>query len=181
LVAGRSGAVCIAVPSCKPTSGAWSMRAPPSATGWLCQRASVIGRTAAVIPVAASTMQGSSQNVLEHRLMECLPHQSGMLHSPTSDDGDEDQSKRPGDAEPGRYGSTSRPIPTHVQGNLLIDRQTISDLRWQGCVRQVVTSRSPSVTDTGKLLQPVFQVSLQGSRMSGAPMHDGQQRVESGR
>jgi len=75
--------------------------------------------------------------------MECLPHQSQILHAPTGDDGDEDQDKRAGDAEPGRSASTHRPIPTHFQWNLVVDRRTISVSRPQD-VRHVATSAVPA-------------------------------------
>jgi len=87
----------------------------------------VIGRIAAALPLAASTKHSSSQKILKHRLMECLRRRTCMLPSPTRDDGDEDQDKRTGDAAPGRSGRTHRPIPSHFQWNLVIDRQTMSD------------------------------------------------------
>jgi hypothetical protein len=91
----------------------------------------VIGRIAAALPLAASTKHSSSQKILKHRLMECLQHQTQMMPSPTGDDGDNDQDGRTGDAEAGRSGSTHRPIPTHFQWNLVIDRRTMGDLRPQ--------------------------------------------------
>jgi hypothetical protein len=103
----------------------------------------VIGRIAAALPLAASTKHSNSQKILGHRLMECLPHQTSMLHSPSSDDADEDQGKRMGDAEPGRSGRTHRPIPMHFQWNLAIDRRTIGDSR-PSDVRQVATSAAPA-------------------------------------
>jgi hypothetical protein len=59
----------------------------------------VIGRIAAALPLAASTKQSSNQKILKHRLMERLRHQISIMHSPTRDDGDEDQDKRTGDGE----------------------------------------------------------------------------------
>jgi hypothetical protein len=49
---------------------------------------------------------------------------------------------------PGPYGNPSCHIPTHFQWDLLIDRQTIGDLRSQDA-RLVVISAAPSATDIG--------------------------------
>jgi hypothetical protein len=87
----------------------------------------VIGKTAAAIPLAASTKHSSSQMILKPRLMEWCPRQKRILRSPTSDVSDEDQDKGTGSPQPGRYESAHCLIPTQFRWSPPFDHKITID------------------------------------------------------